>query len=150
MEIIIGADHRGFELKEILKDWLVGEGHTVTDVSAPTLTDGDDYPDYAFKVAQAVAEKGDDGRGIVLCGSGAGMAVAADKIPGIRAALIHDAAIAQAARHDDNINVLALGADYIGPEDAKKVVLVFLTTPFANQEKYQRRLQKIHAQEGHG
>lgn len=147
MEIIIGADHRGFEMKEALKIWLETENYEVVDVGAPSFAADDDYPDYALKAAHLVVENPANRLGIVLCGSGAGVAVAANKVAGIRASLIHDAAIAQAARHDDNINVLALGADYIGLENAKKVVLAFLTTPFAGAEKYQRRLDKIEAQE---
>lgn len=147
MDIFIGADHRGFALKEQLKTWLTEQGHTVTDVGAEALVEGDDYPDYGVKVAQAVAEKPDERLGISICGSGAGMAIVADKIDGVRASLIHDPAIAQAARHDDNVNVLALGADYISLDQSKEVINAWLTTSFANEEKYTRRISKIHQYE---
>ncbi len=147
MEIVLGADHRGVELKNTLRDWLAGEGHNVLDVGATLVIADDDYPNYALKITSTMLEKPGERLGIGLCGSGAGIAVAAAKVKGIRAALIHDPAIAQAARHDDDINFLALGADYIGLDDAKKVVLAYLTTPFAGAAKYVRRLDKIKAQE---
>lgn len=147
MEIVIAGDHRGFELKNVLRDWLAEEGHTVIDAGATAMITDDDYPDYALEAIRSMQEKPGQRFGIGICGSGAGMAVAAGKAKGIRAALIHDPAIAQAARHDDDINFLALGADYIGLEDAKKVIMAYLTTPFANAAKYVRRLDKIKARE---
>ncbi len=142
MKIFLGADHRGFALKEAIKAWLVGEGYEVQDLGASTEDEQDDYPDYAAVVGKAVIAE-EKSTGILFCGSGAGVAVAANKIKGIRAALIHDAAIAQAARHDDNLNVLALGADYIGQQEARKVILTWLTTPYVDQSRYQRRIDKI-------
>jgi ribose 5-phosphate isomerase B len=142
MTIYIGADHRGYAMKEGLVAWLREQGNDVHDMGAKDYTEGDDYPDYAKAVAQEVA--GDtQARGIVLCGSGVGVAVSANKVTGIRAAVIHDMNIAQAARNDDDINVLALGADYISLEDAKKVVTVFLETPFSGEERHVRRIGKI-------
>lgn len=149
MEIVIGADHRGFELKEFLKTWLSGEGHKVTDIGAATHEADDDYPPFAIQVAKKVAEAPTSRRGIVICGSGAGMAVAAGKTKGVRAALIHDSRLAMAARNDDDVNVLALGADYIAPEQARGVVAQFLATPFAGEERYRRRLEQISQYEGH-
>jgi ribose 5-phosphate isomerase B len=143
MEIFIGADHKGLELKNQLRHWLEQQAHTVVDVGAEKLDPNDDYPVYAFKVAEAVKQNPEERRGIVICGSGVGMAVAANKVPGIRAALIHDEAIARAARNDDDINVLALGADYIAPESAKQVIETWLATPFAGTERYVRRLKEI-------
>src|SRR5688572_10419843 len=113
MNIYIAADHRGFVLKNELAAWLTREGHTVNDLGAATLNKDDDYPDFAVAVARAVAEAPHNRRGIALCGSGVGVAVVANKVAGIRAALIHDPAIAAAARADDDTNVLALGADYV-------------------------------------
>lgn len=140
MPIYLGADHRGLELKNKLKAWLEGEGHEVFDVGAGEYDKDDDYPDYAFIVAKKVQKSG---FGIVICGSGAGMAVAANKIPGIRAALIHETALAKAARSDDDINVLALGSDFIDFERAKEVVKVFLETKYEGIERHMRRLDKI-------
>jgi RpiB/LacA/LacB family sugar-phosphate isomerase len=143
MNIYIGADHRGFALKNDLMAWLTAEGHTINDVGAPTLVPDDDYPDFALAVARAVAEAPQNRRGIALCGSGVGAAVAANKVPGIRAALLHDPAIAAAARNDDDTNVLALGADYVTLENAKEIVARWLATPFSGEERHQRRLNKI-------
>lgn len=142
MTIYIGADHRGYAMKEGLVAWLREQGHDVHDMGAAEYTEGDDYPDYAKAVAQEVASDA-QARGIVLCGSGVGMAVAANKIQGVRAALIHDTNIAKAARNDDDINVLALGADYISLEEAKSAASVFLETPFSGEDRHTRRIGKI-------
>lgn len=147
MEIYIGADHNGFEMKEELKRWLQEEGHEVHDVGAEQLDKSDDYPDYGIAVGEAVAVDPKKRYGIVLCGSGVGMAVAADKVKGIRAALIHDPAIAAAAQRDDDINVLALGAEYITPEEAKGVVAAWLSTSFSGEERHKRRIGQIAAYE---
>lgn len=142
MKIILGADHRGYKLKESLKQWLTGEGHDVTDMGAQVYTEGDDYPDYAVPVAKAVT--GDPSlRGIVLCGSGVGMAVAANKMPGVRATVAHDVALAKASRADDDTNVLALGADFIDEATAQQVVSAWLATPFSGEERHLKRLEKI-------
>src|SRR3989344_8861813 len=109
MNIFIGADHRGFAMKEGLIAWLQQQGHNVEDMGAQEFMEGDDYPDYAMLVAKKIAVDTEHNRGIVLCGSGVGMAVAANKVHGIRAAMIHDVEIVKAARNDDDINVLALG-----------------------------------------
>lgn len=143
MQLLIAADHNGYELKNQLVEWLQAQGHDVTDHGAAELDPTDDYPDYAFKVAEAVAENPAERRGIVLCGSGVGMDVAANKVPGIRAALIHDKSIAAAAQRDDNINVLALGADYLNLDQAKDVITAWLATPYAAEERFERRLNKI-------
>lgn len=143
MEIFIGADHNGYKLKGELASWLEEQGHAVTDVGAHELDSTDDYPDYGIKVARAVAENPDDRVGLLLCGSGVGMAVTADKVQGIRAALIHDPEIAAAARRDDAINILALGASYISVTEAKQVIEQWLATPFSGEERHKRRIKKI-------
>lgn len=142
MNVYIGADHRGFEMKEALKGYLEGEGYSVIDMGAMEKNADDDYPDAAKAVAQRVAGE-PESRGILLCGSGAGVDVAANKIKGVRATLIHQAPLARAARADDDINILALGADHIGLEQAKEVVTAFLETPFSGEERHRRRLDKI-------
>lgn len=129
-------------MKNDLAVWLKSEGHTVTDVGPTEYHEDDDYPDYGMRVARAVAEQ-PERRGIVLCGSGVGMSVVANKAPGIRAALIHDPAIARAARNDDDNNVLALGSDYIDTKSAKEVITQWLATPFSGAERHQRRIKKI-------
>lgn len=141
--IFIAADHNGFELKNSLRDWLAQEGYTVSDFGPTTYDKNDDYPDYGTTVARAVAENPDHYLGIVVCGSGVGMAVVADKTRGVRAGLIHDPAIAEAARRDDNINVLALGASYITLEQAKAVVRALLASEFSGAERHRRRIGKI-------
>ena len=136
-------------MKEGLVAWLREQGHDIHDMGALEIAANDDYPEYAQAVAKEVADD-TESRGIVLCGSGTGVAVAANKVKGIRAALIHDVNIAKAARNDDDINILALGADYISLEDlptgqagAKKIITVFLETPFSGEERHLRRIGKI-------
>lgn len=143
MEIVIGADHKGFELKQELAAWLKEMGHSVVDLGAHELVDDDDYPDFAISVSEHVAEKPQERRGVLVCGSGVGVAVTANKTKGIRAALIHDPDIARAAMRDDDINVLALGAQYIAPNKAKEVVKAWLETPFSQEDRHKRRLEKI-------
>lgn len=143
MKIYIAADHNGFEMKNEIADWLRNQKHDVTDFGADEFDKGDDYPDYGIKVAEAVAKDPDNRYGVLVCGSGVGMAVIADKVPGIRAALVHDPKIAEAAQRDDDINVLALGADYIDANRAQDVILHWLNTPFSGEERHERRIQKI-------
>ncbi len=143
MHIYMAADHNGFKLKNELKDWLKEQGHTVSDFGPEVYDKTDDYPDYGIKVARAVAEDPSSRCGIVLCGTGVGMAVVADKVKGVRAALIHDPAIAEAARRDDNTNVLALGASFITFGQAKQVVRAWLASTFLGAERHQRRIGKI-------
>lgn len=130
-------------MKNELVGWLKKEGRDVQDLGPEVLNSDDDYPDYGIKVAEAVAQDPAHRRGILLCGSGVGMSVVADKVKGIRAALIHDPKIAQAAQRDDDINVIALGARYISIEQAKDVITEWLDTPFAAQERFIRRIDKI-------
>lgn len=146
MKIYIGADHRGFNLKARLHSWLEENGHEVQDIGAFAEDGNDDYPDFAQGVAEAVA-KDNEARGLLICGCGAGMSAAANKVPKVRCALLHDAGMVQAARHDDDLNILALGADFIGFEQARPLVLAFMETAFAGDEKYRRRLDKISALE---
>jgi len=143
MEIFIGADHNGFKMKGQLISWLEELGHTVVDVGAEALDEHDDYPDYGIKVAEAVAADSENRRGVLVCGSGVGMAVVADKVPGVRAALIHDENIAEAAQRDDDINVLSLGASHININQAKTVIKTWLDTPFSGGARHVRRLGKI-------
>ena len=145
MTIYLGADHGGFALKEKLKQILVGERYDVVDCGAMALVPDDDYPDYAKAVAVAVGKNpGENGdRGILICRSGVGMDIAANKFPGIRAALPMSPDHAYQARHDDDANVLVLAADFINEATAQKIVKTFLSTPFAKEERFRRRLEKI-------
>lgn len=141
MQVVVGSDHAGFELKKVLSDHLQHNGHLVLDVGTYN-TDPVDYPDYAEAVAQSVL-RGEAERGILICGSGVGAAVAANKVPGIRAGLCHDAYSAhQGVEHDDT-NVLVLGSRVIGTELAKDISLIFLNARFTAEERHQRRLKKV-------
>ena len=143
MRIAIGADHAGFALKQKLGDYLRELGHEVTDagtVSAEPV----DYPDYAEAVGRAVLGKQVE-RGIIVCGSGVGASVAANKLKGIRAGLCHDTYSAHQGVEHDDMNVLVLGARIIGEELAVEIAESFLRARFSGDERHLRRLQKIDA-----
>jgi len=143
MIIYIGADHRGFKLKEYLTGVLRNEGYEVADLGNTVLDPSDDYVDFAAAVGKKMSVEYQQARGIVICGSGVGVDVVANKFPNVRSALIASADQAYDGRHDDDFNVLALAANFLEAEQAKKIVLTWLTTEFAGDEKYQRRLDKI-------
>jgi ribose 5-phosphate isomerase B len=141
--LYIGADHRGFELKEKLKEWLKDHGHSVEDLGAHKLEPEDDYPDFAEAVARKVSEDPDSNRGILLCGSGHGMDIVANKFKEIRAALCFNTAVAKQSREHEDANVLILAADWVAPNEAREVVKIFLETKFSGEERNERRIQKI-------
>jgi ribose 5-phosphate isomerase B len=141
MRVTIGSDHAGFELKQLLADFLRKEGHRLTDVGTHN-TEPVDYPDFAEALSKSVL-CGDAERGILICGSGVGAAVAANKIPGIRAGLCHDTYSAHQGVEHDDANVLVLGARVIGPELAKELCVHFLGARFTNEDRHRRRLNKI-------
>jgi ribose 5-phosphate isomerase B len=145
MRIAVGADHAGFELKVQIIERLDQDAHQVLDLGTHN-TEPVDYPDYARAVAEAVL-RGDAERGILLCGSGVGACVAANKLPGIRAGLCHDTYSARQGVEHDDMNVLCLGARVIGPELALELVRTFLATRFSGEERHRRRLAKIEALE---
>jgi ribose 5-phosphate isomerase B len=140
MIVALGADHAGFELKEALKRTLEARGVTWRDFGTASSASVD-YPDYASPVAHAVAEGAAD-RGILVCGSGVGMAIAANKVRGIRAAALTDAAAAALAREHNDVNVLALGGRRMSAHDAEAIVDAFLDTPFAGG-RHAPRVEKI-------
>lgn len=143
MRLALGADHAGFHLKQHMATCLQQAGHDVLDLGT-TSTEPADYPDFAEAVGRAVLD-GRAERGLVICGSGVGAAVAANKLPGVRAGLCHDTySAAQGVEHDD-INVLVLGARVIGPALAEVVVRSFLAARFSNAERHVRRLEKVKA-----
>lgn len=142
MKIVIGADHGGFELKNYLVEILRKDNFQVIDEGNLVFDPKDDYPDFAIKVANSVAS-GNTERGIVICGSGVGASIAANKIKGIRACLCHDSYSAHQGVEHDAMNVLCLGARIIGKELAKELVFSFLSAKFINEERFQRRLEKI-------
>jgi ribose 5-phosphate isomerase B len=143
----IAADHGGFDLKEQLADDLRRGDYEVLDFGAYELLPGDDYPDYVIPLAQAVA-RGEVARGIAVCGSGVGACVAANKVPGVRAGLIHDVYSARQGVEDDDMNVLCLGGRVMGYALAWELVQAFLTARFGGDERFRRRLEKIAALEG--
>lgn len=142
MKIYLATDHGGYELKEILKKWLVDEGYQVEDMGAHSLDPNDDYPDFIIPLAQKVAGA-KDALGIISGRSGNGEAIAANKVKGIRAAVCLNEEMARKAKEHNNANIISLGADYMSVEEAKNIVKTFLDTPFSNEERHIRRLKKI-------
>ena len=141
--IYIGADHRGYKLKEALKDYLKELNLEYEDLGALQIIFDDDYPDYAILVAKKVSENPRENRGILICGSGVGVDIVANKFKGVRSALIFNPEQARMSRNDDNTNVLSLSADFIEEDPAKEIMKVWLETPFSRLERYARRLEKI-------
>lgn len=146
MRIGIAADHGGFALKEELVKALRDMGYEVVDFGANNLIPDDDYPDYVVPLSRAVAQ-GEVARGVAICGSGVGACVAANKVPGVRAGLIHDVYSARQGVEDDNMNVICLGGRVIGYELAWDLVQAFLAARFRDTERYRRRLAEIAALE---
>lgn len=143
MIIYLGADHRGFNLKEKLKDFLHNQGYEIDDLGAKSYDKSDDYPDFATPASEKISSEPDRDRAILICGSGVGMDVVANKFEGVRSVLAISPDQVYGARHDDNANVLSLAADFITEEDALKIVGIFLATPFSGEERYKKRLDKI-------
>jgi ribose 5-phosphate isomerase B len=142
LRVALGADHGGFTLKSQLLPWLQGHGYETLDMGADTLDSADDYPDFAAAVAQAVAS-GQAQRGILICGSGVGACITANKVPGIRASICHDTYSAHQGVEHDDMNVLCLGAGIVGVELARELVTAFLEARFAGEKRHRRRLQKV-------
>ncbi len=140
MKIAIGSDHGGYDLKILIKNYLIDSGHDVVDVGCDTL-DSVDYPNYGFLVGEAVANNQVD-RGIVFCGSGIGISIAANKVHGVRCALVYDVLCAKLAREHNNSNVLALGGRIIGNDLAKAIVDTWLQTEYEGG-RHQKRLDLI-------
>ena len=140
MRIAIGSDHRGFEAKRRIKTLLAGMGHEVVDVGTQSR-DSVDYPDMAFEVARAVGE-GTADRGVLICGTGIGMAIAANKVHGVRAAPCHDSITAEMSRRHNDANVLCLSADLLGEELIERMVRIWLETAFEGG-RHARRVEKI-------
>lgn len=141
MKIAIGADHGGYELKELIKQMLMEAGHDVTDKGTYS-SDSTDYNDHAIAVAEGVRD-GDFERGILICGTGVGMSIQANKVEGVRAALVHDLFTAKATRLHNDSNVLTMGGRIIGPDLALEIVRVWIGTEFSQEERHVRRVDKI-------
>ena len=142
MKIAIGGDHAGFELKENLKKLLKKEGYECHDLGAEVFDPNDDYPVYGRKVAEAVAS-GEYDRGIIMCGTGIGISIAANKVHGIRAAVCHTIDMAKIARAHNDSNVLALGGRIEAKELALAIATAWLETPFSGEERHIRRIRQI-------
>lgn len=141
MRVVIGSDHAGFELKKQLVNHLEQEDHLVIDVGTDS-EDPVDYPDYAAAVGRAVVA-GDADKGIIVCGSGAGGSIAANKITGVRSAVVHDHYTAHQAVEHDDMNVLAIGGRVIGINTSIEIVDAFLAARFSGEERHSRRLRKV-------
>ena len=142
LRVALGVDHGGFPLKVGLHRWLQGQGYEVVDLGANDLDPDDDYPDFAEAVARAVAS-GQADRGVLICGSGVGACIAANKVRGVRACLCHDTYSARQGVEHDDMNVLCLGARVLGVELAKELLYAFLNARFIGEERHTRRLQKV-------
>jgi ribose 5-phosphate isomerase B len=141
MKVAIGADHGGFHLKEELKGFIISLGYEVDDVGSH-CADAVDYPDFALTACEKVVS-GDAVRGILICGTGIGMSMAANKIPGIRCALVHDMFSAKATREHNDSNVLAMGERIIGPGLAQEIVRIWLATEFSRAARHEQRISKV-------
>ena len=138
--LYLGTDHRGFDLKENIKAYLNTQGLPFTDLGAFSKEPDDDYPVYAQKVASAMRS---DDKGILICGSGHGVCVAANKVKGIRASLVLNPESTRAGRRDDDLNIICLSADQTNVNNAQAIVETFLRTDFLNEERHRRRLNQI-------
>lgn len=149
MKIALGTDHGGFLLKDAMVSTIARVGHQVIDCGAAAMDPTDDYPVFAERVALAV-QSGAADRGLVLCGSGVGASVAANKVRGIRAALCHDTFSAHQGVEDDDMNVLCIGARVVGPSLAAELLETFLRAKFSGAERHRRRLEMVRAIETSG
>lgn len=143
MKIYIGADHHGFEDKAKLIDYLKSQNYEVIDEGDDTLNSEDDFPNYAAKVADHVLSDNSDSKGILLCGSGQGMCMAANRFKGIRASMCWDEKEAYSSRNDDDANILCLSADNTDLDSIKRIVEAWLSTPFAGQDRFVRRIKEL-------
>ena len=144
MKIYIGADHNGFEYKNQLSQALTLAGHEVIDEGDVSLDPNDDFPQFASKVVnELLAAHDPNARGILVCGSGQGMAMAANRFKGVRAALCWNINEARASRNDDDANVLCLSSRYLSLEEAGSIMATFLATPFAGAPRFTRRIQQL-------
>lgn len=141
MKIAVGTDHGGFPLKDLVMEVIEAEGHEVMDMGTNSL-ESVDYPDFSAAVGRLVRD-GKADRGVIICGSGVGAAVAANKLRGVRAGLAHDTYSAHQCVEHDDVNVLALGARVIGVEPAREIVTAFLRARFTGEERHVRRLNKV-------
>jgi ribose 5-phosphate isomerase B len=143
--LYIASDHRGYQLKEKIKKWLNELGLAHKDLGNYDYDENDDYPDFGKLAAEKITENPEENRAILICGSGVGMDIIANRYKGVRSVLAWSKEVARSSRRDDNTNVLSLGADYLEDSQAEEIVEIWLKTEFSNEEKYLRRIQKIDA-----
>lgn len=143
MQIFLGADHGGFQLKEQLKNWLTASGHRVVDCGATTLNQDDDYPEFAAAVGRGVVGSTDGSVGFIVCTSGGGVTIAANKINGVRAIELFDEKSTRHAREDNDANVGTFSGAWQSLDEMKVLVAAFLATPFSGAERHQRRIAQI-------
>ena len=143
LKIYLGSDHRGYHLKEKIARWLFEWGYEFTDMGADHLDPEDDYTTYAERVASMVGSSSSSTRGILLCGSGVGVDVVANKFDGVRASIGKSVEQVKAGREDDDMNILVLAADYTKEEEAKEMVKAFLETNFSGKNRFKKRLSDI-------
>lgn len=143
MKIFLGADHNGFELKEQLEKWLKADGYNIHDEGDATYNPDDDFPQYAGRVVNAMQASDDHAKGILICGSGQGMCMAANRYKGIRASLVWNESEAVSSRNDDDSNVLCLPAKEMTFKKAQNLVSVWLNTPFAGAARFVRRIKEM-------
>lgn len=143
--IVLGADHAGFSLKEHIKQFLTSKGYDVVDKGAHSYDEQDDYPDFIVPVAREVAKSPNKTKGIIFGGSGQGEAIAANRVYGVRAALYYgkDLDIVKLSRTHNNANILSLGARFVDGKQAEEAVMLWLSTPFTNEERHVRRIKKL-------
>jgi len=142
MRISVAADHNGYELKNEISEILKRDGHDVIDIGPHSLDPLDDYPDFAKPLAKSVSS-GETDRGIMVCGSGVGASVAANKVKGVRAAVCHDIYSAHQGVEHDNMNILCLGSRIVGTEVVRELVSAFISAEYTNAERHARRLNKV-------
>lgn len=140
-KVLIGSDHAGFDLKEHLKGFLSRKGIPTQDMGNTIMDPMDDYPPFAYAVAKKVADT--NGRGILICGSGVGVCISANKVKGIRAVNTTSEEMAVQSRLHNDANILCLGQNFVSKKEAEKIVEKWLTTPFSHEERHQRRVDKI-------
>jgi ribose 5-phosphate isomerase B len=143
MLIYIGADHRGFALKEYLKKYLKSDGYEIVDFGNSKLDENDDYVDFGIAVAKEVSKDPSLGVGVLICGSGVGMDIVANKFRNVHSSLCFSVDQAMAARNDDSVNILSIPADFVDEDVAKKIVAVWLQTKFDGEQNHVRRVKKI-------
>ncbi len=143
MILYIGADHKGFDLKEVLKGFLKDKGYQIEDCGDMTRDPQDHYPDFARAVAEKITSNYENARGILICGSGVGMDIAANKFRHVRAGIAMNPNHAFDARNDDDANILVLASDYTTPDTAKKIAVTWLETPFSRDPHHAERIKKI-------